>query len=153
MKLDRAGEALVAYETSIKLSTLLLRVDQADPGFGEDLAIGYNNAGNALLKLGRDTEAHERFELGVAMRSRLVEAHPDNATLRRQLMVNLIKLAETSDDAAGCYRRAREQALWLRDAGRLGEKEAGIPDLLGRKALDAETAATGDGRSNSLSPE
>ena len=149
MKLGQAEEALTAYETSVKLSTILLRVDAADIGFGEDLAIGYNNAGNALVALGRDADARERFELGIAMRVRLVEANPDNAILRRQLMVNLIKFGPTSADEASCYRRAREQALWLASAGELGENEAGIPELLGRKALEAETAAPGDGRSNS----
>lgn len=148
-KLDRPEEALTAYETSVKLSTILLRIDPADPGFGEDLAIGYNNVGNALIKLGRVAEAHQRFELGIAMRTRLVDANPDNAVLRRQLMVNLIKLAETDGDPAQCYRRAQEQALWLAAAGKLGPNEGGIPDLLGRKALEAETAAPGDGRSNS----
>jgi tetratricopeptide (TPR) repeat protein len=148
MRLDRAEEALTAYETSIKLSTLLLRIDTADIGFGEDLAIGYNNAGNALARLGRSGEAHRQFQLGVAMRARLVETNPENATLRRQLMVNLIKLAETSDNAAQCYRRAQEQAVWLAAAGKLGPNEAIIPDMLGRKALEMETAAPGDGRSN-----
>ena len=149
MKLDRADEALAAYETSIKLSTILLRIDPDDPGFGEDLAIGYNNAGNALARLGREQEAQRQFELGIAMRGRLVDAHPDNAVLRRQLMVGLIKLAETSGDAAQCYRHARDEALWLAAAGKLGPNEGGLPDLLGRKAQNAETAAPGDGRSNS----
>lgn len=149
MALDRAEEALAAYEISLKLSTLLMRVDPSDPKLGEDLAIGYNNAGNALAKLGRADEAHARFTLGVAMRARLVESHPDNAVLRRQLMVNLIKLAQTAEDVATCYRRAREQAVWLADAGKLGPNEGGIPDLLGRKIAEAETAAPGDGRSNS----
>lgn len=147
MTLGRHEEALMAYDTSIRLSTILLRIDPDDAGFGRDLAIGYNNAGNALMVLGRREEALARFELGIAMRTRLVEIHPQDAALHRQLMVALIKLAETTDDAAGCYRRALEQARWLAAAGRLGPNEGGIPDLLERKALERETAARKDGRS------
>lgn len=148
MALDRPEEALAAYQISIRLSILLERADPADPAFGVDLAIGYNNAGNALLKLGRDAEAITQFEDGIAVRTRLVETHPEDASLRRQLMVNLIKLAQMGEGAAQLYRRAQEQALWLAAAGKLGPNEDGIPDLLGRKAVEAETAAPGDGRTD-----
>lgn len=147
MKLDRLEEALAAYQLSVRLSTLLARTDASDIGLHDDLAIGHNNVGNALLALDRPGEALESFEEGVAVRAGLVEAHPDDAVVRRQLMANLIKLAQMSPDAANCYERAHEQAVWLAQAGKLKENESSFPELLARKAAEAKTAAPKDDRS------
>jgi tetratricopeptide (TPR) repeat protein len=114
-----------ASRRTLELVERALAMDPSSPALREDLGMAYNTLGQTLHLTGRLREAADLFRQAIEIREALAKHRPDDATLRRNLLVSYGNLADvlgsqpwdSLQDTEGAI-AALEKATALAELGR-----------------------------------
>jgi tetratricopeptide (TPR) repeat protein len=108
-----------SYTTSLAIRQSLAAADDTSSEAQRDIALSNAKIGDVLLEMGRIEQAIDAYRLSLSIRQKLVSADPSNMSWQIDLVVILLKLARSNDDALTRFMLADEIARRLDADGKL----------------------------------
>ena len=134
-----SGGALDAYNAALETAIVLSRRDPDNTLWQRHLSVTYNNIGDLRRDEGDTQGAFDAYATGYEIRKHLAKRDPGNVYSQRDMIISLVKLAETHPIASATYyAEALAIAKDLAATGRLAPLDAWMPGELTQRLADAK---------------